>query len=171
MHGALDKAFLVEANRHIDHALVENFDFGFDIALDHAFAEILDGVFGVNKDVVPAEIAGAAVEGCHFGHKLDGLEPFVIAHADCTAGGGLNDNIGTFCIDGIHAFFEACLILGGCAVIIADMQVNDACARFVCGIGFVRNLFNRVRHGGIVFLGDFRAADAGGDDEFFHGFR
>lgn len=52
--------------------LSENFDFGFDIALDHAFAEILDGVFGVNKDVVPAEIAGAAVEGCHFGHKLDG---------------------------------------------------------------------------------------------------
>ena len=124
---------------------------------------------GVVEDLV-AEVAGTAVEGSHLGQRVGvgRLETLVGSHADGTAGRRDEDDVGAHLQDGLFALLETATVLGGRAVVPADVQVHDGGTGVDGRLGLAHDFLNGIRHIGILFLGDFCAADGGSDDQFIH---
>ncbi len=168
MHGLLDIPLLFKAKGHFDHAFVEDLQLGFDAPFNHAFSEILDGVLGVFKDLVSSEVERAAIQGGHLGVQLGGLQSFVVCHAYGSSCGRLDDDSGTRMGDGFHDYTETFLILGGGAVVVTDVKVNDACPRIVSRAGFTDTFLYGIRDRGVVFFEHLGSAYGSGNDQFVH---
>ena len=140
---------------------------GLDVVLHHALAEGPHGGHVVGKHVV-AKVAGAAVQGGHLGEELGGLKALLRGHAGGAASGGDQDDARTGRLDGVQHYAEPFPVLGGGAVVLADMDVDDRRARLKSALGLPHHLLHGVGDSGAVFLGDLRAADGCGNDEFFH---
>ena len=130
-------------------AQLEALILGLDVVLQHALAEGAHGGHGVVEDLV-AEVAGAAVEGGHLGEQLGGLQTLLGAHAGGAAGGGDHDDVGQLLADGIHHDTEALAVLGGGAVIVADMDVQDGSTGLVGGLGLADHLLYGVGNSGVL---------------------
>ena len=142
---------------------------GLDVVLQHPLAEGPHGGHVVDKNIV-AEVAGAAVQGGHLGTQLGRLEALLRGHAGGAAGGGNQDDAGAGLPDGVQNHTEPLPVLGGGAVVGADMDVNDGRAGLEGALGLPHHFLHRVGDRGIVLLGDLRAADGRCDNQFFHGF-
>ena len=157
--------------RHVENGVempdLEALVFGLDMVLDHALAERAHRGHRVFKDLV-AEIAGAAVERRHLGEQLGGLQTLFGRHAGRAAGRRDHDDVGKLFADRVHDDAEALAVLRGRSVVLADVHVNDRRARFIRELRFADHFLDGVGNGGIVRLGDFGAADGGGDDQLFH---
>ena len=142
---------------------------GLDTLLDHAFAEGAHGGHSVVEDIV-AEVAGTAVEGSHLGHRsgVGAVETLIGGHTHGAAGRGNKDDVGASLEDSLGALLEAHVALGGCAVVLADMQVHDGGTGVDSALSLADDLLHGVRHIGVLLFGDFRAADGGGDYQFIH---
>ena len=153
----------------LEVAHLEAFIFGLDALFDHTLAEGTHSGHSVVEDVV-AEIAGTAVEGGHFGdgRGVGRVETLVGGHTHGTAGRGNEDDVGALFEDGLGAFLEADVALGGGTVVLADVEVDDGGAGIDGRLGFADYFFNGVRNIGVLLFGDFCAADGGSDDKFFH---
>ena len=68
----------------------------------------------------------------------------------------------------IRAFAPPVAIALVGAVVPTDMHMNDRRARIIRALGLSYHLLHGVGDSGAVFLGDLRAADGCGNDEFFH---
>lgn len=84
------------------------------------------------------------------------------------ARGGDHDHVGQFLADGVHHNTETLTILGGGAVVLADMDVENGRAGFIGALGFADHLFDGVGDSGVLGLCDLSAADGGGNDQLFH---
>ena len=143
--------------------------FRFDVAFHHAFAEGAHHGHSVFKHVI-AEVAGAAVERCHFGIQLCWLQTLLGCHTYGAARRRNHYHVGTCLADGVHAFLEAFFALSGSAVIFANMHMDDGCAgvggcfclthQFLYGIGNCR----------VLFFGYLCSADCGSNYKFLHAF-
>ena len=167
--GAGHLAFAGHVDDGLQVAHLEAFVFGLDAFLDHALAEGAHGGHGVVEDVV-AEVAGAAVQRGHLGHRggVGRVQTLVGGHADGAAGAGNEDDVGALFEDGLGALLEALVALRGGAVVVAHVEVHDGGAGVNGALGFAHNLLHGVGHIGVLLFGDFGAADGGGDDEFIH---
>ena len=108
------------------------------------------------------------VQRRHFRHQLGGLQTLFGAHAGGAAGRGDQDRAGTGFLNGGQDLGEAGLGLGGRAVVLADMDMDDSGAGVVGSLGLADHFFLGVGNGGVMLFGNFRAADGSGDDQFFH---
>ena len=140
---------------------------GLDVVLDHPLPEGPHGGHGVVEDLV-AEVTGAAVQGGHLREQLRGLQSFLGLHARGPAGGGDHDDVGKLCADGVHDHPEPLPVLGGGAVVPADVDVDDGSPGVVGGPGLPDHLRHSVGDGYVLLLGDLCAAYSGGDDELLH---
>ena len=148
-------------------AQLEALVLGLDAVFQHTLAESAHGGHGVVEHLV-AEVAGAAVQRGHLGEQLGGLQTLLGGHAGGAAGGGDHDDVGQLLADGVHDHPEALAVLGGGAVVLADMDVQNGGTGLVGGLGLADHLLHGVGHGGILRLGDLGAADSGGDNQLFH---
>ena len=141
--------------------------FGLYAVFDHALAEGAHGGHGVIEYFV-AEVAGAAVKRCHFGEQLGGLQALLGLHAGGAAGGGDHYNVGQFGADGVHNYAEAFPVLCGGAVVLAHVHVDYGGAGIIGALSLAHHFLYGVRYVGILLLGNFCAADGGGDYKLLH---
>ena len=161
---------LGHAKDGVDVAQLEALVLGLDVVLQHALAESAHGGHGVVEHLV-AEVAGAAVQSGHLGEQLGGLQTLLGGHTGGAAGGGDHDNVGQLLADGVHDHPEALAVLGGGAVVLADVDVQNGGAGLVGGLGLADHFLHGVGNGGILLLGDLSAADSSGNDQLFHFYR
>ena len=171
LHGiARYLAFLGHAEDGFEVTHLKALIFGFDTALEHAFAKGTHGGHGVVENLV-AKIAGAAVKRGHLGQGsgVGALQTLFGGHAYSTTGGGNEDDVGTLFQDGLLTFLETIAALRGGAVVKTDVQVDDGSTGIDGRFCLANDFFDGIRYGRILLFGNFCATNCSGDNQFIHG--
>ena len=170
LHGSSGSlAFSGHLEDGVEVSHLKAFILGLDAALHHALAKGTHGGHGVVKYLI-AKVAGSAVECCHLG-KWSGigrLKALIGTHAHGSAGRGNQYHIGTLLEDCLFTLLKTGTILGGGAIVPANVQVNDSCSGINGTLCLTNNLLYGIRHVWILLFGNLGTANGGGNYKFIH---
>jgi hypothetical protein len=151
------------------HARIKNLQLRLDTLRRHGVGKSRDVSGRVKKHVI-AKIDRTHGQACHLWSHIHRGQALLRRHAYGSASGHLNDHVAARAHRGNDVAVNR-RILGGAAIGLSCVQVDDGCTRLDAGLGRQGNFLRGDGQGRLIGPGDFGAGQSCGDDEFVHGFR